>query len=115
MLKNPFLNALFATGYIVSLVLIVHSSSSSVEDSVFAPIIMLSLLVLSVSVMALLFFYEPVRLLIEKDQRGALMFLIKTLVTFASLTALIALIFLFSSNSTKLEIKSVVSPEVVSQ
>jgi hypothetical protein len=68
MLKNPFVNALLAGGYIVGGVLVMSTiieGISGVEDTIIIPMTMLSLLVLSVAVMGGLFFFEPIRLLLE--------------------------------------------------
>ncbi len=58
---------------------------------------MLSLLVLSVSVMAFLFFYQPVIMLLEGKRQEAVTFFFKTVATFAIATALILLISIFAS------------------
>lgn len=105
MLKNPFVNAILATLYIGVVVTILHFTSSFTGESFFIPIAVLSLLVLSVSIMGVLFFYEPVCLLIEKDQKGALVFLAKALGTFALLTAFSGvLILLFSNQPNEIQI-----------
>jgi hypothetical protein len=56
------------------------------------PMIMLSLLVLSVSVMAFLFFYQPVVLLLDGKRDEALAFFLRTVGTFAAGTILLALV-----------------------
>lgn len=96
MLKNPYINALIAGGYIVLLVLTVSSSQSfvPVEESILFPMIMLSVLVLSAALMAILFFYEPVRLLLEGQKEEALKFFGKTLSTFALFVLALAVIVL---------------------
>jgi hypothetical protein len=53
---------------------------------------MLSLLVLSVSVMAFLFFYQPVVLLLDGKREEALAFFLRTVGTFAAGTILLALV-----------------------
>jgi hypothetical protein len=76
MLKNPFVNALLAGGYIVGGVLVMSKiieGISGVEDTIIIPMVMLSLLVLSVAVMGGLFFFEPIRLLLENKSYEAFM------------------------------------------
>jgi len=83
-MKKPFLLALVAAVYIVFIVLTINTFSSFMpEDNLIIPMTMLSLLVLSVAVMAFLFFYEPVQLLIENRKQEALALFAKTLGFFA--------------------------------
>ncbi len=86
MSKNPFINAGAAAAYItagVSLAFYVAPSLELLEDSIAAPITMLSLLVLSVAVMGYLFFYNPVVLLLEGKHAEAAKLLLTTLALFA--------------------------------
>jgi sensor histidine kinase regulating citrate/malate metabolism len=58
MKKNPFVNAIAASGYIVGVVSVMtflSQTQSDKPDTILAPILMLSLLTLSVTVMAFLF------------------------------------------------------------
>jgi len=64
-------------------------------DTFFAPITFLSLLTLSVVVMAFLFFYQPLQLFIEGKKKEAVNLFVKTVGIFAAFTAVI-LILLFS-------------------
>ena len=78
-MKKPFLYALVAAVYIMFIVLSITTLGPSIpEPNIVIPIGMLSLLVLSVAVMAFLFFFEPVQLLIEKRQKEALATFSKT-------------------------------------
>ena len=98
MSKNPFVNALGASGYIVLVVSIINFLSLTHKDkpdTIFAPIIFLSLLTLSVSVMAYLFFYQPLQLFIEGKKKQALHLFVQTLGVFAAFTA-VALLLLIS-------------------
>ena len=90
MLKNPYLNALVAAGYIGAIVLLLNMFQiiAPKEDTPLAPVVMLSLLVLSVAVMSALFFYQPARMFLDGDREGALKFFAKTIAAFAGLTAL---------------------------
>ncbi len=70
MSKNPYLNALLASLYIIAVSSFLYFGqriAGPSEDSVLAPIAMLSLLVLSVAAMAFLFFYQPLQRLIAGD------------------------------------------------
>ena len=99
MFKNPFLNASIASLYIVGLVLAVNKVSSYLpqKDTLLAPMTMLSLLVLSVSIMGILFVYEPARLFLENKRQEALSFFLKTVGTFACFVAVLILILVFTS------------------
>jgi len=64
-------------------------------DTFFAPIVFLSLLTLSVTVMAFLFFYQPLMLFIEGKKKEAVSLFVKTVGIFAAIT-MVALILLFT-------------------
>ncbi|MCX6787277.1 MAG: hypothetical protein NTY93_01990 [Candidatus Kaiserbacteria bacterium] len=94
MSKHPFLNALSATAYItlIASALFYAPKANIPEDGFIIPIIMLSLLVLSVALMGYFFLYQPVRLLIEGKQKEATKFFLSTIAIFAGITgALVAL------------------------
>lgn len=93
MSKNPFLNALGASGYILFIVTIMNYVSqfqSNKPDTFFAPVAFLSLFTLSVVVMAYLFFYQPFQLFIAGEKKQALNLFVKTASIFAVLTMLIS-------------------------
>lgn len=95
MTKNPYLNAIFAAAYIVFIVLIITYGPMFVRekpDTIFAPMAMLSLLVLSVAFMGYVFFFQPVFMYLEGQKREAVQFFTKTIGTFAIITGLIVLI-----------------------
>lgn len=98
MSKNPIINALGASIYIVLVVTVMTLVSQPLKnkpDTFGAPIIMLSVLTLSVAVMAYLFFYQPFLLFIEGKKKEAVNLFIKTVGVFGVLTA-VALILLSS-------------------
>lgn len=98
MSKNPIINALSASAYIilgVTVMIFVTQPLKNKPDTFFAPIVFLSLLTLSVAVMAFLFFYQPLLLLIEGKRKEAVSLFVKTVGIFAALTV-VALILLFS-------------------
>jgi len=98
MTKNPFINALCASAYIilgVAVMTFVTQPLKNKPDTFFAPIAFLSLLTLSVAVMAFLFFYQPLMLFIEGQKKEAVNLFVKTVGIFAAFTT-VALILLFS-------------------
>lgn len=98
MTKNPILNALSASAYIILVVSIMTFVTQPLRhkpDTFFAPIIFLSVLTLSVAVMAFLFFYQPLQLFIEGKKKEAVNLFVKTVGVFAAITVM-ALILLFS-------------------
>jgi uncharacterized membrane protein len=98
MTKNPLINALGASAYIilvVSVMTFVTQPLQNKPDTFFTPIVFLSLLTLSVAVMAYLFFYQPLVLFIEGKKKEAMNLFVKTLGIFAVITT-VALILLFS-------------------
>ncbi|MEK7613994.1 MAG: hypothetical protein AAB439_03935 [Patescibacteria group bacterium] len=93
---QPLLQASLAALYIVGVVGVMQGMLALTNDGqseVFAPVVMLSLLVLSVSVMAYLFFYKPVTLYVEGQKQEAVTFFLKIVAYFAVFVALAMLIF----------------------
>ena len=100
MIKNPYLNAFMALGYIALIILIISKTSGVVAhtpDTLLAPVTMLSLLVLSTAIMGILFFYEPLCLFLENQKPQALSFLLKTVGTFACFVVILAALLLYAS------------------
>lgn len=98
MSKNPIINALSASAYIilgVTVMTFVTQPLKNKPDTFFAPVVFLSLLTLSVAVMAYLFFYQPLVLLIDGKKKEAVNLFVKTVGIFAAITG-VALILLFS-------------------
>jgi hypothetical protein len=98
MSKNPIVNALSASAYIilvVSVMTFVTQPLKNKPDTFFAPITVLFVLTLSVAVMAFLFFYQPIMLFIEGKKKEAVNLFIKTVGIFAAITSVV-LILLFS-------------------
>jgi len=98
MTKNPIINAIIASTYIILGVTVMTFATQPLRnkpDTFFAPIVFLSLLTLSVVVMAFLFFYQPLMLFIEGKKKDAVNLFVKTVGIFAVITA-ISLILLFS-------------------
>lgn len=98
MSKNPLINALAASAYIVLVVTVMTFGTQPLRnkpDTFLAPITMLFVLTLSVAVMAFLFFYQPLLLFIEGKKKAAVDLFAKTVGIFAAIT-LIVLTLLFS-------------------
>lgn len=98
MTKNPVINALSASAYIilvVSVMTFVTQPLRNKPDTFFAPVTVLFVLTLSVAVMAFLFFYQPLQLFIEGKKKAAVDLFVKTIGIFAVITTVI-LILLFS-------------------
>ena len=92
MKQHPILNALAAIAYIAVVVTFMQFIESVRHDTPDTPIDglgFLSLLVFSAAVMAFLFFYQPVSLLIENKKHEALSYFLKTLGHFGMITILI--------------------------
>ncbi|OGD84112.1 hypothetical protein A2572_03225 [Candidatus Collierbacteria bacterium RIFOXYD1_FULL_40_9] len=90
--KNPVANALGAASYIfvvVSLMNFVTRPLRDKPDTFFAPISALFVLTLSAAVMAYLFFYQPILLLIEGKKIEAVNFFVKTVGIFGAVTGLV--------------------------
>lgn len=98
MSKNPLINALSASVYIilvVSAMTFVTRPLRDKPDTFFAPITVLFVLTLSVAVMAFLFFYQPLMLFLEDKKKEAVNLFTKTVGIFAAFTVIV-LILLFS-------------------
>lgn len=98
MTKNPIVNALGASGYIILVVTIINLLSTTLKnkpDTAYAPVALLSLLTLSVTVMAYLFFYQPLQFFIEGKKKQAINLFIQTVGVFGAITV-VSLMLLFS-------------------
>ena len=98
MTKNPIINALGASGYIFLVVTVMKFVTDPLKnkpDTFFAPIAALSVLTLSVTVMAFMFFYQPLQLFIEGKKKQALNLFIRTVGIFAVITTVVVIL-LFS-------------------
>jgi ABC-type uncharacterized transport system fused permease/ATPase subunit len=97
MTKNPVVNALCASAYIilgVTVMTFVTQPLRNQPDTFFAPIVFLSLLTLSVAVMAFLFFYQPLMLFIEGKKKDAVNLFLKTVGIFAIITVVFLILLL---------------------
>ena len=92
--RNPLLNALIATLYIVVVASILYYGPviAGHMDGVIVPIAFLSLFVLSAAVMGFLFLYQPFQLFLAGDKNEAINLFLKTIAIFAFITAFLVVI-----------------------
>ena len=90
--KNPYIHAVLASLYIVVIVLAINFGTQYAppKDNLLMPMAMLSLFVLSASVMGYLFVFEPAQMYLNGKKQEAISFFVKTVSTFAAITAVIA-------------------------
>ena len=97
MTKNPLINALSASAYIILIVTLMNFVSQTQRhkhDTIFDPITFLSLLTLSAAVMAYLFFYQPLQLFIEGKKKEAVKLFVRTVGIFGAVTAVVLILLL---------------------
>ncbi len=96
MIKNPYLSAVLASAYIITLIVLLTFVAPMVfaekEDTIFIPMAMLSLLVFSVCVMGYLFVAQPLMLYIDGHKKDALSFFMRTVGTFGALTLVLIVV-----------------------
>lgn len=102
MTKTPFINALLAIGYIILVSLILYSGTvlKFGNNSVLAPIALISLFTFSAATMGYLFLYQPFVLYFEGKKKQALDLFLKTLLFFGGMT-FVLFIFLFLTSLGK--------------
>ena len=98
MTRNPYANAVAAAAYIVLVAMVMtFGREFGPDESVFIPIAVLSLFVLSAAVMGFIFFFQPVQMYLDGAKKEAIDLFLKTLATFAGLTVLaLAVLFLYA-------------------
>lgn len=97
MTKNPFLNAVSASAYIVLVVTIMNyltQTMSNRPDTFGGPLLVISMFTLSAAVMAYLFLFQPLQLLIDGKKKAALNLFAQTVGIFAAFTVLIMVLLL---------------------
>ncbi|MFA6076714.1 MAG: hypothetical protein WC735_01420 [Candidatus Paceibacterota bacterium] len=98
-MKKPFYFAGVAVAYIVLIVSGINFMGNIMqnqEETIFIPMAMLSLFVLSAAIMGFLFLSEPLQLLIENRRQEAVVFFAKIVGIFACFVAIFTiLLFLF--------------------
>ena len=92
MTRNPFYNALFAIAYIVVLVttaIMGPQLFGGPKESILYPMLGLSVFVLSAAMMAYLFFYQPVLMLLDGDREKGIKLFLQTIGIFAVETGIL--------------------------
>lgn len=88
MTRNPFINALAAVGYIAVVASLLFYSSTlgklPIENSVFMPIMALSLFVFSAATEGYLFLGQPIMMFLEGQKQQAIKLFLNTLFAFAA-------------------------------
>ena|SRR3989338_5612799 len=99
MTKNPFVNALLASGYIslVASAMYYSPKYAGSVDAVIVPVTILSLFVLSAVMMAFLFFYQPIQLYLDGAKKESVSLILRTTVIFAVITGLLIIALVISS------------------
>lgn len=95
MTKNPLYNAISAIAYIVIFVtslILGPQYLGGPEESIFYPMLGLAFLVLSVAVMAYLFFYQPLLMLLDGQRPQAVKLFLRTVGIFAACTAILLVV-----------------------
>lgn len=97
MTKNPLINATSASAYIVLVVSVMNAASQTLSNkpnTFAAPMVLLSLFTLSAAIMAFIFFYQPLQLVLDKKHQQAVTLFTQTVGIFAGITV-VGLILLF--------------------
>ncbi len=97
MAKSPILNALAAIFYIILIALFMSFGTKHIprEDTIFAPIAMISLFTLSAAVMGYLFCYQPATLYFDGKKKQSVNLFLQTVLIFGAFTV-VALGLLFA-------------------
>jgi hypothetical protein len=100
MTKNPIYNALAALAYIVAIVLGITymPTIQTPAQNLIMPILMLSLLTLSVAVMAYIFGYQPLVLFLDNKKKEGVSLFLKTVGIFGGVILILVVVyFIFAS------------------
>jgi hypothetical protein len=97
MSKNPVINALTASVYIVLIAFVMNWGTKMVRhpNTFLAPIAVISLFTLSAAVMGYLFCYQPAQLYFDNKKKHAVTLFLQTVGVFGTITALILFLFFF--------------------
>ena len=97
MSKNPLVNAISATLYIVCVAIAMYYGSNHApkHDVLLAPIALISLFTLSAATMGYILLYQPFQLYFDGKKKQALNLFLKTIAIFGA-TTIVLLIILFS-------------------
>ena len=97
MTKNPVINGISASAYILLVALVMNYGTQMAphSKSFIVPVAVLSMFTLSAAVMGFLFGYQPAQLYFSGDKKQAVKLFLQTVAVFAVLTAL-AMVLAFS-------------------
>ena len=91
--QNPYLNSVYVEIYIIIVALIIrHIGRPNTADTFFDPIAALSLFVVSAAIMGYVFLGKPLQLYMDGDKKQSIAFFMKTLISFAVITAIVLII-----------------------
>jgi hypothetical protein len=103
MTRNPFINALAAIAYIAVVASLMFYTSTlgkmPIDNSVFMPIMVLSLFVFSAAAMGYIFLSQPIMLFLDGQKKEAVSLFLKTSFAFAG-CALVLVVLGFYLTST---------------
>lgn len=95
MTKNPFYNAFFAISYIVCLVtgfnLVANGLEGVIQETILLPMGALGVLVFSVALMAYLFFFHPLMMILDGKRHEGVQLFLQTVTIFALMTVVVIL------------------------
>ncbi|MCC6448173.1 MAG: hypothetical protein IT215_05765 [Chitinophagaceae bacterium] len=95
-MKKPIIYSFSAVLYIIVIAFVMNSLSERLPGkTMVAPMIMLSLFVLSAAIMGFLFFSEPLYLYMNNKKKEAISFFFKTIGCFAGFVAILLFFILF--------------------
>lgn len=96
MTRNPFINAFAGIAYIalVATVMFYGTEHAKPEDTILAPIAILSLFSLSATLMGYFFLYQPLQLYLDGKKKEATTLFTHTLLVFSAITAIVLTLFL---------------------
>ena len=96
MSKNPFVNGVAASAYImlVAWVMTVVSKMAPVPNTFLAPVAFLSMFTLSAAIMAYIFCYQPIQLYFDGKKKLAINLFMQTIAVFAGITLIIFVVML---------------------
>ncbi len=96
MTKNPLINGVTASAYILIIVSVMNAGMQMVPhpNSFMAPVVVVSLFPLPAAVMGYVFCYEPIQLYFDGKKKQGLNLFLHTTAVFGGFTALALMLFL---------------------
>jgi uncharacterized membrane protein len=91
MSKNPVINGLAASAYIILIASVMNWGTKMVShpNTFLAPVAVISLFTLSAAVMGYLFCYQPAQLYFDGKKKQAVQLFLQTVLVFACITVLV--------------------------